>query len=276
MKSSANNLMETSNVHTGVRPPHFEKSVHHYHNWYEIFIVTKGQCRFTIGEKSYELSDFDVILLSPGKFHYYESDLGCDYSVIEFSIGYLNKFYSPEAIEQLLLCFNEPTASLDDKSLKLCLEYMEIVDNKNSSSSMTKLLALGEILNLFSANVPHAKKTDDNKKKSSFQKLNPIINYIGENFKEIASIDDLAKHCYISKSHLFRLFNQELGLSVSAYINNVKISEARKLMETTKMSLLDISLECGFNSPQYFYKIFRSRMGCTPKEYVEMFVDKSE
>lgn len=91
------------------------------------------------------------------------------------------------------------------------------------------------------------------------QYLNPSIN-----------LETLAKKIDISKSHLSRIINSELGLSFTDYLNSLRVEKAKEFIENSHFShytLSAIGLEAGFNSKSTFYKAFKKNTGFTPSEY---------
>ncbi len=260
--------VDNINVHKGKRDKDYITQPHHYHNWYEIFIVTKGSCEFSVYDKFYKVNAGTAMMLVPGVFHYYTSTDGCEYVILEVTAGYMNRYFSTEASRILLNCFNSQTISLNETELLKCIGLSEIADNESSALPADKFLAIASVLNILShtsSNVVSVQKNPQ--RKNAIEKLNYITDYISNNYKDINSIEELAKKCYISKSHLCRIFKEQLGISVSSYINNIKINTARELLVSGNMSILDIAIESGFNSTQYFHKVFKAQLGCSPKEY---------
>lgn len=255
------------NVHKGIRGKDYITQPHHFHNWYEIFIVTKGSCEFSIYDKFYKINAGTAMMLQPGVFHYYTSTEGCEYTIIEFTAGYINRYFSNEASELLLNCFASQTISLNEKEMPKCIAFCELADNDCAASETDKFIALASILNILGSAIETSAIFSINPLKNTINKLNHITDYISNNYKEINSIDEITKQCYISKSHLYRIFKEQLGISVSSYINNLKINNARELLVSGEMSILEIAVESGFNSTQYFHKIFKEQFGCSPGEY---------
>ena len=268
--------VENINVHTGKRDKNYTTQAHHYHNWYEIFIVTNGSCEFSVYDKFYKIKEGTAMLLQPGVFHYYTSISGCEYVVFEVTAGYINRYFSSEASEILLNCFNSQTISLTENELFECIRFSEIAGRENTSSLSDEFLAIAAVLNILNHASDQTASTSANpQRKNAAQKLNYITNYISNNFREIDSVAELAKKCYISKSHMCRIFKEQLGVSVSSYINNVKINTARELLISGNMTILEIAVESGFNSTQYFHKIFKAQFGCSPNEFRSMNRKKS-
>lgn len=260
--------IEDISVYLGKRNANYGMRSHHFHNWYEVFIVINGECDFFVYDKAYKAGKGSTILLRPGEFHCYASKNGCEYIVIEINSGYISRYFTAAAADPLLLCFENEMLSLDENEILDCLRFASLAREKTENTESDKFLAIGCLLNLLSGKCKDSRSTKKLVRHGgSIEKLNYVINYISEHYKEIHTSEDITKNCYISKSHLFRLFRQELGQSVSDYVNNLKIHEASKLLISSNASVLNISLECGFNSTQHFYKEFKARLGCSPNEY---------
>ena len=71
----------------------------------------------------------------------------------------------------------------------------------------------------------------------------------------------------ISASWLSTKFKEEVGIGVSDYINNIRINQAKNIMERDDCMIYEISEKVGFTSSQYFSKIFKENVGLTPNQY---------
>ena len=81
------------------------------------------------------------------------------------------------------------------------------------------------------------------------------------------SLHKLAKHLTISANYISQTLNQSLGYSFFDFINHWRVEEAKTLLVTSSASVLDISLQVGFNARSSFYKVFKKQTGMTPSEY---------
>ncbi len=91
--------------------------------------------------------------------------------------------------------------------------------------------------------------------------------YIRERFRTLESIRDVADHCQISHEHLTRRFQKETGQSPLQYLTRLRIEHALFLLLNTTDSIDSIALSCGFQSGNYFAKVFRKFLFCSPEEY---------
>ncbi|MGL1894582.1 MAG: PocR ligand-binding domain-containing protein [Spirochaetaceae bacterium] len=97
--------------------------------------------------------------------------------------------------------------------------------------------------------------------------LKPAISFIHEKYKEKIYLNDMAYKCNISPSYFSKIFKRELGENFSNYVNKVKVDYAKKILETTNLPIIDISLDFGFDDCGYFIKVFKKFTGETPASY---------
>ena len=93
------------------------------------------------------------------------------------------------------------------------------------------------------------------------------MNYIRSHWREKPSLDEIARHAYLSKSYLSMLFKQETGIGISEFTNQVRIEYSKKLLSGTDMSIAAIASECGFHDQSYYTKVFQKLEGISPKKY---------
>lgn len=77
----------------------------------------------------------------------------------------------------------------------------------------------------------------------------------------------LAAHMCLSRSHLNRRVNAELGTDTTHYIRERRLEHACNLLKSQNMSIMDIQVACGFDSPAYFSRVFKQRYDKSPTEY---------
>lgn len=93
------------------------------------------------------------------------------------------------------------------------------------------------------------------------------MDYIDFNYTSELSLSSLAVLCAVSRSYLSAQFAREAGMTLTAYINRVRIAQAKILLNTTKLSIQEISDRCGFSDANYFTRLFKKLQGLSPKLY---------
>ena len=88
-----------------------------------------------------------------------------------------------------------------------------------------------------------------------------------ERYGEHIGLREIAGAIGTNSSYLSRLFHEETGMTVTEYLNRVRVERAKDLLEED-VPLKEIVHRCGFRSYGYFLKIFKEYIGKTPKEFL--------
>ena len=90
---------------------------------------------------------------------------------------------------------------------------------------------------------------------------------IDQEYANNLQVKELAWRFGINQSYLSILFKQEVGQSLSAYLQKLRLEKACALLRETNLPIADIAPAVGYNDPQYFYRVFRKAVGCTAMEW---------
>ncbi|MDO4549520.1 MAG: helix-turn-helix transcriptional regulator, partial [Clostridia bacterium] len=88
-------------------------------------------------------------------------------------------------------------------------------------------------------------------------------------------LEDVARFCGCSKSHLSHLFGRHMPMSFAAFVANVRIQHARRLLAEGANVSRTASL-CGFSDPNYFATAFKRATGQTPTRFARNAVREEE
>jgi len=102
-------------------------------------------------------------------------------------------------------------------------------------------------------------------------KVSPIVReailYLKQQHRGNVSLEDVAKHCCMSKYHLSHLFKKEVGIGVIEFLNNVRVEKAAFYIQKTDFPMQQIASLVGFEDANYFSRIFKKYMRCSPTDY---------
>ena len=98
-------------------------------------------------------------------------------------------------------------------------------------------------------------------------RISKAIQYIEMHLDQPISLEQLAENIELAPAYLSRLFNQEVGQTVSQYIMSLRLDKGRNLLKTTSMRIDEVAQFVGFNQQSYFTKCFRQQYGLTPLQY---------
>jgi AraC family L-rhamnose operon transcriptional activator RhaR/AraC family L-rhamnose operon regulatory protein RhaS len=93
------------------------------------------------------------------------------------------------------------------------------------------------------------------------------ITYIENNYTQSLTIDKIAQKAHLSRRHFTRIFKENYHLSPYEYIMNLRMKHASKLLRNSNLKITFVASQSGFDDPNYFSRIFKSKKGMTPSKY---------
>lgn len=101
----------------------------------------------------------------------------------------------------------------------------------------------------------------------AWEQIQESIEWIEHHLSEEISIEELAKIAALSPFYYQRLFGRLVKKPVAEYVKLRRMAKATELLQQKNRRILDIALELGFSSHQYFSRTFKSIFGMTPEDY---------
>ncbi|MBO9605643.1 MAG: helix-turn-helix domain-containing protein [Paenibacillaceae bacterium] len=112
---------------------------------------------------------------------------------------------------------------------------------------------------------------DKNKKSRNTRLLDNIVAYIGERFQDPSlSCYAVASHFNVSESYLSQFFKEQSGETFSSYVEQLRLSLARRLIAEGALSIERIAEQAGYNSTHSFRRAFKRVVGVSPSSYKEL------
>lgn len=99
------------------------------------------------------------------------------------------------------------------------------------------------------------------------QNLQEIKDYLDAHYGEKITLDALAEQFYINKFYLTRVFKEQFGQTVTGYLMQLRITQAKRLLRFSDKNIEAIAQECGMSDANYFSRIFKKVEGTTPGQY---------
>lgn len=179
-----------------------------------------------------------------------------------FETKYLNPVIQNRNLE--LICLRSETESQRKilgklRQLSKLQEQQDVEFLTRNLLSEIWLLLLEEIRNLDTSALNVPQKNQD--------RILTMLAFIQENYSEKLTLEDIADSAAVSTRECLRCFRESIHQSPMEYLIEYRVQTAKKLLDTTDLSITDIALACGFNSNSYFTKIFHRSCGKTPNAY---------
>jgi AraC-like DNA-binding protein len=107
----------------------------------------------------------------------------------------------------------------------------------------------------------------ENTKKHHIGTIERAKEYLLEHFTQEVSLQDLARHCYVSPFHFTRLFKLFYGYSPFSYLQQVRLKQAEMLIRNTELPVADVCFRSGFKRLDYFSSTFAKQYALSPAKY---------
>lgn len=153
--------------------------------------------------------------------------------------------------------------------IELLMELYEIAGSDDYIRDMRINEKLGSLLTYLMSESWHPGKRQEGHTKK--RDVKQIKAYLDENYREKLTLETVAETFFINKHYLARLFKEEYGVTLTSYLQTVRITHAKRLLRFTDKKIEEIGMECGVGELTYFSRVFKKVEGMSPSEFRDMW-----
>lgn len=106
--------------------------------------------------------------------------------------------------------------------------------------------------------------------------ITEVIKYIHQNYDQNISLETTAKHFFIDKSYLCKLFKKHIARNFNDYLMQIRINKAKELLNNPEYTVNVVSSKVGYSDYSYFGRIFKKMVGITPSEYKKSLINTNK
>lgn len=243
---------------------------HSHEDGYEILFVHSGSGNIIIKDKILKLIPGAVYFINCCETHCSIPDRPDEYcrSLIVISSSIVDKtckLLGSHPLISKLFSENDKMAILPNNALK---RETELIFEKMHNALSSENEYISSVFVTCFLNIMHIFSTENNPQffyQSNI--ISSVLDYINSHISENILLDDICQACHISRFYLCHTFRKSLGITISDYILSRRISQAKKLLRSTNMSISQIAESCGFSSHSYFSMIFKKETGMSPTKF---------
>ena len=100
-----------------------------------------------------------------------------------------------------------------------------------------------------------------------------ITRYLQEHLAEEISLTVLAGQFHLNPQYISQLFKSEIGVNFLAYLTNIRMEKAKKLLLSTSLPIAEVAEQSGYGDYRVFTKVFKKSEGVTPSQYRRDFLE---
>jgi AraC-like DNA-binding protein len=241
----------------------------HFHEYYVIGFVEDGERCLFCKNKEYSIQKGNVVLFNPGDNHAcVQSDDGTlDYRGFNISKEVMLDLAEEITGRRELPGFSENVIFDDEVTCYLHPLHELVMKGSSEFGKEENLLLLISLLiqryvQPFEDCVPTCR-----------DEIEKACQFMEQHFSEHIYLEQLCRQTNLSKSTLLRAFTKSKGVTPYNYLENIRIGEAKKLLEQG-VAPIEAALQTGFSDQSHFTNYFNRFIGLAPGVYREIFSDK--
>jgi len=237
---------------TGIRDHHI---LHH---------IVSGKGVFRTNGKTYHLNAGDTFLIYPYTEITYYADKQAPWEY--YWVGFSGSD-AALILQSTDFTFEKPVVFQSNYSEEIKGYVLSIYDSRGNDFThaveMTGRLYI--LLSLFLREASKPKRRKD----SYMEYTRKGVEYIVNHYSYAITVDNIARYVGISRSHLYRAFQQYTKMSPKEYLSAFRIKQACSLLKKSELSISAIAASVGYENNLYFSKAFKKAKGISPTDYLK-------
>jgi AraC family cel operon transcriptional repressor len=243
----------------------------HSHNFYELFLIVKGEVMHLINDKVQKLTEGTLVFIRPTDIHCYQRSDKKECQIINLAfrqstIKELFAFLSNGFPSDFLLNSKMPAqinlSTSEREMLVVKLEYLNTMSREDKTKIKTTMRVL-----LFEIFTKYFSSKFDNEKKQTPEWLESLLSEMQKKENFVGGIKRFYQLTNKTPEHLSRVLKKYFSKSPTDYINELKLNYAANLLSNSDENISFISIEAGFENLSHFYHLFKKKFNTSPADF---------
>ena len=248
----------------------------HDHDFYEIFLITGGSTLHRANGRVRELPEGSLVFIRPRDVHSYEKgkEKDCQFINLTFSgktVEALLRYFDEEFPVEGLLNMEEPPcvmlSAADRTILKMKLEALNMINWNDKILLKLNLRSL--ISDIFTRHFIYSR--EENLSSDAPMWLIELKERMQNQKYFSRGTEMMSQLSGKGREHISRSFAKYFSLTPIEYINQLRMNYAANRLASSDGDILEICMDCGFQSLSHFYHVFGRYYGITPAQFRKQY-----
>lgn len=243
----------------------FHTAMPHYHNKLEILMVKEGKLDLLVGEEQLTAEPGRIYVINPLEIHsFYTATDVAEYSCFIFDRELLelpveNRIRTTvlEPLFQRQLLFPR---KVEDPSLPRLFAEIDVLEQQGGQ----ELWILSHLFRFLAVAAPFLWSAEG---KTMETPLRRALDYMESHYWEKIPLSLIAEKAGFNSQYFCGYFKKHTGTSPIRYLTELRIRHAKELLCNTDLSVLEVSMQSGFENVSFFIQKFKELTGKTPAKY---------
>jgi AraC-like DNA-binding protein len=250
----------------------------HWHEHLQLYVILSGNTFLECGKHRFQAAAGDIAVINSNELHYLEC-LSDDLKLYIIRVDLPFLFSS-----QMDLCQTKYLAPLsqnritfhnfihNDGQISKCVS--EIIKEYDSQGLGYELAVKAYIYRLIVLLLRgHVDKILSSRefaaKINGLKRFDTVLQYISTHYSEKISVNELAETANITVYYFCRMFKQITGKTMTDYLNEFRLEKSTDYLKKNDLTVTEIALKCGFDSVNYYSRLFRRYYHVSPTMFRE-------
>lgn len=253
----------------------------HWHPYVEILFSLCDGNKATVSFIPYLLNKNDIAVIYSGELHSVQSVKDDSCLIIQFPLALLAVMGELNNVLPRLSslnCIHYDKNDPETVQMARCAE--SIKEHYFGNEPFREVLVYADLLNLFSLIGKRCIRSADGTPasggiadKANLELMTEACLFISENCMKTLSLNDVAAHVGVSRSHFAHLFKDYTNMTFVDFLTMERVKLAETFFMNPQLRMIDIAFESGFSSISSFNRAFRKIKGCSPSEFRSTMID---
>ncbi len=235
-----------------------------------IIVCTAGHCNLKINLENYEVEAPSLITIMPGQIvEPMAASQNFSAIIIALSKRFIDMINLPGWQQNYLQMYNHPAQPLDESQVNAMRFFFTVLHHAASDEDNPfRLQVIENMIRVFYyGGVSRMKQHDTNTSAFKNGIVERFMNLVREHYREERLIGFYADKLCITPKYLSKVVKEHTGRSAGEWIERHVILEARAMLQSSDMTIQQISTSLNFPNQSFFGKYFKRATGLSPKQY---------
>ena len=255
----------------------------HFHAAYELTLITAGQGRRFVGDSIEWFETGDLVLLGPHLPHTWHSDPGRGRRsaavVVRFETDcFGGDFFERGELTRIRGLLERSRRGLSYGASPAVGEVAAALTRGCDAQPFAQMIALLDMLQVLATRGRGRELSSpayaSTARAIDARRIDRVCRHVMQHIARRLPLGDVAAIAGLSPEAFSRFFHRMTGRTFVAWIHEVRIGHACRLLTTTERPVLEVALAAGFENLSNFNRVFRRLRGCTPRAFRRRLADR--
>ena len=248
----------------------------HNHEDMELKLIINGSgAKRIVGNHTAEIGELEMVLLGSGLSHGWLKHKCMRKEVKEVTLHFHkdlldDRFLTRDPLSAIRNMFEEAKGGIlfPTETIELLMPRLLNLESHTEFASVLEFLSiLNELSTASGCQMLSNASVDNDGENYISKRIEKVYEYMNAHFNVQVTLTEVAKLTGMPDASFSRFIKQRTGQTFIDSLNEIRLAHVTRMLVDTTLPIADIAYKCGFNNLANFNRTFKSKKGCTPKEF---------